>query len=158
MRELNLDLVVLDKGSHSGDLTTACACGCGNPAPLAQRTNARKGHIKGEPLLFVSGHNTRLIDPLRRVVIGDHCWEWAGGHDRKGYGRCQVGRVHRGAHRVVYELLVEPIPNGLHLDHLCLNTGCVNPDHLEAVTPAENRSRQASSAVSLYTRMVEVTP
>ena len=130
-------------------MLTLCACGCGDPAPLAQRTNQRKGHVKGQPLLFVSGHNTRAIDPLRRVVRGPTCWTWIGGHSRKGYGRCQVNRTHTGAHRVVYELLVGPIPRGHDLDHLCRNTGCVNPAHLEPVTPEENRRRQTLRAAGV---------
>lgn len=42
------------------------------------------------------------------------------------------------AHRLVYELLVGPIPDGLQLDHLCRNRGCVRPDHLEPVTRRTN--------------------
>lgn len=139
-----------------------CACGCGQPAPLAQRTNSRKGHVRGEPLAFVSGHNARTIDPLRRIILPTdptRCWEWDGCHDRKGYGRCQWRRTHTGAHRVVYALLVESIANGMELDHLCRNTGCVNPDHLEPVTKAENRRRQNQPAIDLYAHMItcEVT-
>jgi hypothetical protein len=45
------------------------------------------------------------------------------------------------AHRYVYETHKEAIPNGLELDHLCRNTLCVNPNHLEPVTHAENCRR-----------------
>jgi hypothetical protein len=45
------------------------------------------------------------------------------------------------AHRVTYALVKGPIPAGLQLDHLCRNTSCVNPNHLEAVTTRENTMR-----------------
>lgn len=48
------------------------------------------------------------------------------------------------AHRAVYELLVEPIPEGLTIDHLCRVPLCVNPSHLEPVTMAENIRRAES--------------
>jgi hypothetical protein len=69
------------------------------------------------------------------------CWEWKGAISSKGYGTTSIeGRSHR-AHRVAYELLVGPIPAGLPLDHLCRVRHCVNPDHLQVVTPRENTFR-----------------
>lgn len=71
------------------------------------------------------------------------CWEWTAASERLGYGVITVlGKTVR-AHRYVYENVVGPIPDGLVLDHLCRNPPCVNPDHLDPVTQAENMRRGA---------------
>lgn len=72
------------------------------------------------------------------------CWEWLAAKNRRGYGQIGLGSRSLGlgmAHRVAWELLVGPIPSGMELDHLCRNPSCVNPDHLEPVTHAENMRR-----------------
>jgi hypothetical protein len=65
-------------------------------------------------------------------------------HKKGGYGTYK----RRYAHRVVYEAAKGPIPEGLHLDHLCRTPPCVNPDHLEAVTPYENIARGTARGAS----------
>ena len=71
----------------------------------------------------------------------DECWPWTG-YVTAGYGRFYPTR-RKGvkAHRYAYELLIGPIPAGLHLDHLCRNKLCMNPQHLEPVTLVENVMR-----------------
>ena len=61
-----------------------------------------------------------------------------------GYGRAWFKRKMTLAHRLLYEMMVGPIPDGYHIDHLCKNVTCVNPDHLEPVTPGENARRSAA--------------
>ena len=69
------------------------------------------------------------------------CWTWTGAKKNLGYGNVRyLGRV-LAAHRVAYELLIGPIPDGLVLDHLCRNPRCVNPAHLEPVTQQANTLR-----------------
>ena len=72
------------------------------------------------------------------------CWHWSGVYDKrpsKGYGYIKTLGKQRLAHRVAYELFRGPIPDGLQLDHLCQEKGCVNPDHLEILTNRENSLR-----------------
>lgn len=68
----------------------------------------------------------------------DECWPWLDSTAPRGYGRFWDGHRQQQAHRAAYELLVGPIPDGLQIDHLCRNRGCVNPAHLEPVTQREN--------------------
>ena len=77
----------------------------------------------------------RLTSKFR---VGDGCWEWTAGRSIYGYGRFNLRHHNRLAHAVVYEWLAGPVPEGLVLDHLCRNRGCVRPDHLEAVTNQTN--------------------
>jgi hypothetical protein len=81
----------------------------------------------------------------RRVAIdpSSGCWLWCGSIAPSGYGQLGINKVMQYAHRLAYEQFRGPIPEGLDLDHLCRVRHCINPDHLEPVTRAENNRRAA---------------
>ena len=83
-----------------------------------------------------------------RVEVGHPlgCWQWVGYVLPTGYANVNLNGQWVGVHRLSYELLVGPIRDGLVIDHLCRNTSCVNPDHLEPVTSTENTLRGYSLA------------
>lgn len=79
------------------------------------------------------------------------CWLWTAG-TAEGYGRFTLGRRKVPAHRLIYQVLVAPIPDGLEIDHKCRVRCCVNPDHLEPVTHRENVLRGVAPAADLAKR------
>lgn len=81
------------------------------------------------------------------VILESGCWLWTGGV-KSGYGelRKPVNGHSKSlrAHRVFYEAYKGSVPAGMCLDHTCAEKLCVNPEHLEAVTKAENNRRAAA--------------
>ncbi len=76
------------------------------------------------------------------LVSDDGCWEFTGAKDTRGYGQIRGDNgTPRDPHLVLWEALRGPVPEGLELDHLCRNTSCLRPDHLEPVTHLENVRR-----------------
>lgn len=83
-----------------------------------------------------------------KVLFTTDCWVWTSATNGKGYGKFWSDRKNVCAHRFTYELYKGKIPEGLHLDHLCRNPLCVNPEHLEAVTCRENTIRGISGIIN----------
>lgn len=79
------------------------------------------------------------------------CWLWTGSV-RSGYGRIQVNDSKVQTHRLAYELSTgEPIPRGMHIDHICHEPRCCNPQHLRLTTNkqnSENRQRANRNSAS----------
>lgn len=83
------------------------------------------------------------------------CWLWMGSTLPSEYGTFHVPRK-RGpayAHRFSYEHFVGTIPDGLDIDHLCRVRCCVNPQHLEPVTRAENMRRAPFTGTDVMAAM-----
>lgn len=79
---------------------------------------------------------------LSKVVVSPNgCLLWRGARISTGYGCVAIRRRTALVHRVLYEIFVGPIPDGLVIDHLCRTPLCCNPAHLEIVTNQENARR-----------------
>ncbi len=120
-----------------------CECGCG------ELPNTRRG----KPLRFLRGHQFRNA---KRTTVSEHerflrcvryageCLVWTGGKTYGGYGVFWFNGKCGLAHRYSYEKSKGQIPEGLQIDHICNNRSCVNPDHLRAISSAENNARSTS--------------
>jgi hypothetical protein len=79
------------------------------------------------------------------MKIPNGCWKWIGAHttSRGNYPQMLLNarRPSYLAHRLSHEMHIGPIPRGHHVHHRCFDTMCVNPDHLEALTPKEHNRR-----------------
>ena len=124
--------------------------------PRCDRESWAKGLCNAHGLRLLKSGDGQADKPLKEKFRGSAterfwprvnktatCWLWTGGQISTGYG---IFNAHPPAspvlaHRFAYEDVVGPIPEGLHLDHLCRVPLCVNPTHLEPVTNAENVRR-----------------
>lgn len=90
-----------------------------------------------------------LIDSLdAKIETSSGCWSWLACTNHAGYGVIRFEQKNYLVHRLVYTLLIGPIPEGLVLDHLCRTPSCTNPAHLEPVTLAENVRRGNAGKVN----------
>ncbi|MDI1290656.1 MAG: HNH endonuclease [bacterium] len=89
-------------------------------------------------MLTITDLPTRIAS---KIEVGEEHWLWTGWSNNAGYPYAHFEGRDQPAYRVVYLLLVGPIPDGYELDHTCVTPMCVWPAHLEPVTHAENQLR-----------------
>lgn len=128
-----------------------CHCGCGQPAPIAKKTSKKNDWVKGKPVRYIIGHNTKVFSvseerfwckvnkegPIH-AILNTACWIWIGSYGSTGYGRFWDGTRDTSAHRYSYTLHYGEIPDGLWVLHRCDNPTCVRPDHLFLGTRQDN--------------------
>ena len=108
----------------------------------------RRWKRNGDPLKLKPRRSLidRFIEKIQFPDDPHDCWEWIAAGTPAGYGKIGVGGREGGetyAHRFSLEYFSgEPIPERFQIDHLCHNPSCVNPLHLEAVTPSLNCKRR----------------
>jgi len=86
------------------------------------------------------------IDRFSSYCVKDgDCIIWSGHKDKDGYGIITFRRGTRKAHRVALFLVGIAIPEGLVVNHSCRRRDCVNPQHLNCLSPSENSKKDSAS-------------
>lgn len=68
----------------------------------------------------------------------DGCWLWTAGLNNMGYARFRHNGRDALAHRVVWAILGEPIPDEILACHTCDNPRCIRPSHHFLGTQTDN--------------------
>lgn len=140
-------------------------CGYSKPyAEFSPNAHMRDGHLNICKPCNAAKARTRRGRPRQPFQVSfwtrvgepdaNGCRVWtgatAGGDPGAPYGLTWNGERPEMAHRVAYRLAGGEIPDGMQIDHLCRVRLCVNPEHLEPVTAAENLRRRYRDAPATH--------
>jgi HNH endonuclease len=131
-----------------------CECGCGGVTEIAKQSRTDRGWVRGQPKRWIAGHQNRQAWGPHLYTVEDRghatpCWIWKGKPKSDGYVDVKRFGKSTKAHRFAWLEAGNVIPEGRELDHLCRVRNCVNPAHLEAVTPTTNVRRSARPKLTL---------
>lgn len=113
---------------------------CGSTGPLQYQHRAA---VRADARLLTEKQQERFWSQVQRSEPG--CWEWLGARNWSGHGRFYAHCITFFAHRVAHQLTHGATPEGMVIDHLCWNSGCVRPDHLRATTQMQNARNLAGA-------------
>lgn len=132
------------------NVTGLCYCGCGGIPGLRRKSYKKRGWMAGDRLMYVTGHGgaeAKLLPVRYKIDEETGCWVWQL-QLVAGYGKVKKANKVNYAHVYHWTEVNGPVPTGKFLDHLCRNKACVNPDHLEPVTAAQNSQRGANAKLN----------
>ena len=115
-----------------------CSYSCANRAKTPDQRGVRKPSSRAQDIARF--WTFTIPEPNSGCIL------WLGKLSSNGYGHYFAQRRSCIAHRFAYEAAVGAIAPGLQIDHLCRTRCCVNPLHLEAVTPQVNTLRARKAA------------
>lgn len=91
-------------------------------------------------LVINNTHASHYMESVGDMItsMDTDCILWDKSYKETGYGQTYFeGKVTR-AHKAAWVEANGPVPEGMVIDHLCGNRGCVNVEHLRVVTQQEN--------------------
>lgn len=121
-----------------------CFCGCGERTGIADRRSVPQQTERGQAYRYIRGHQRRKsavawVEEDRGYATPCHIWKRC--LNNKGYGVTTFEGKRIYAHILAFTQKYGPVPPGKELDHKCRVQACRNPEHLEAVTHAQNLKR-----------------
>jgi len=97
----------------------------------------RHGYDMSKEARITNDDMSRFMQYIELIPFSN-CWHWLGARHPRGYGSFLFRKTIWRAHRASWTLHKGEIPKGMQLNHLCHNSGCVNPDHLYIGTQIDN--------------------